>query len=712
MSMDTDTTKPLCPLCSEFTQKLAAGVRKDNKSNSYPPTSDGTRFNVAEWRDSMTLWNGVYKHYSSLAELVSSAENCSLCRLLKEDFERLAGTTKTSQMKEYCDGWLGLYFHGSNAYTTESGGLLASGETFRAGFSESLTRMPPRKAPNINPPLMFRVCLRDRTCPLRKSGIAPSTARRIPEDGAAPGLFDLANAWLAECLKSHPECRERTSSTTSTAGGDNEGSSSLLHEQECEPLPTRVLDVDPALGDKVKLHISQGKRAPYVALSHCWGGNIPNKTIKSTLEESQRGIEISSLPRNFQDAIHITRKLNFRYVWIDAMCIVQDDPADWAREADLMDEVYSYSTVTITGLDSPSSTAGILRRRRLASVDLPDLPYAIQACTDNPFAALRACVLSGRAWCLQERFLAPRLLHFGAAQTFWECRGALAAEDDRPLDFQGSTLTVSNLVQLHRELGHASPPTGDKWYKLVEEYSTRRLTFGTDKLPAMVGMSQMFRARNAGLGQYVVGLWSGDLGRGLCWGPSLLQFNQDRKRPGYVGNDLLAEFTRPEKPRAPSWSWASVDGSLYFPCSRTFIKPWVGELEVLDIQMDEKGCAGKLTLRGRVGGVFDYQEPQKTENVALGEVGWLRKKGDGGYVAGACVLDFDRHRSRTDCYALLAASSDMPRKFVGYVVLEKIAEGRFKRIGVAIDYRWPGESADREFREKIDELKMQQLSIE
>lgn len=694
--MAIDTAKPLCAICGEFAYKLAAGLKKDR--HAPPPPSDGARFKVAEWRDSMTIWHSVYQHHSSLTKLVSSAKTCGLCRLLKEDFESLAGTTKPSQMTEYCNGWLGLYFNGRAAYTTISGGLESSSEVFRAGFSKSLSRMPPREAPSNNPPLMFRVCLRDGECPLRKASIEFRLARRIPEDGAGPGVFNMASAWLAECVKNHPECRERPSSITQTAIGVD----------GLSPLPTRVLDVDSALGDKVKLHISQEEKAPYVALSHCWGGNIPKKTIKSTLDESQRGIEISSLPQNFQDAINITRKLNLRYVWIDALCIVQDDPADWAREADHMDEVYSYSTVTITGLNSPSSTAGILCRQRLASVEIPNIPYAIQACADSLPVALGNCVLSERAWCLQERFLAPRLLHFGNAQILWECRRAMAAEDDRPWDWAGSSLPVLNLVNLHRELGDKSPPTSEQWCRLVEEYSMRRLTFAADKLPAMIGTSQMFRAKNASLGKYVAGLWSGDLARGLCWGPSLLQFKQDRKFPGYAVNDLLAPFTRPEKPRAPSWSWASVDGSLYFPCSRRFINPWVGEVEVLDIELDGNGCADTIFLRGRVG-VFDYYEPQQ-QNVALGEVGLLRKQGDEGNVSGCCVLDLGRHRQRTDCYVLLVASCKTQKQvFTCYVVLEKVADGKFRRIGISTK-RHLLQKPDA-LNEMADGFEVQQLSI-
>lgn len=96
------------------------------------------------------------------------------------------------------------------------------------------------------------------------------------------------------------------------------------------------------------------------------------------------------------------------------------------------------------------------------------------------------------------------------------------------------------------------------------------------------------------------------LGRVGVGGASLVMFKEDRKRPGYEGNDQVAEFGRPDQARAPSWSWASVDGSLYFPCARTVGgTAWVSEIEVVDVQMDGEGRAGRLVVGGRVG-VSDY----------------------------------------------------------------------------------------------------------
>lgn len=319
--MTIDSNNPLCALCALCTN-FTKDIQQDPHGLPTLPRAD-----AAEWHDSMTIWHSVSKHHASLADLVTSATTCALCRLFHNDLQRLADTTNTS-LAEYGQGWLGLYSRGSNAYTASSGGLQVSrGDVFRAGFSGSVDRMPGRKAPLVNPPLMYRLCRCysprgdggvgvAAECPLqaRSYGMEASwAARRIPEDGTSMEVFAMANEWLTECIKNHAECREHSLSTNTSSsiekpvGGGN-------GVKAGGPLPTRVLDTEPGSGDgnRVKLHVSGRKAAPYVALSHCWGGNIPNKTIKATLPQLQQGLQVSSLPQNFQDAILITRHLGLR----------------------------------------------------------------------------------------------------------------------------------------------------------------------------------------------------------------------------------------------------------------------------------------------------------------------------------------------------------------------------------------------------------------
>jgi hypothetical protein len=120
----------------------------------------------------------------------------------------------------------------------------------------------------------------------------------------------LVARWLSDCNTTHKRCPKR------------------LPAQ----LPTRVVDVGIA-GSDPYLHLTTCEKAEYITLSYCWGGDVSSKTTKSNRYNRYKSIERSTLPQTIQDAITITRELGCRYIWIDALCIVQDDSVDWAREA-------------------------------------------------------------------------------------------------------------------------------------------------------------------------------------------------------------------------------------------------------------------------------------------------------------------------------------------------------------------------------------------
>lgn len=75
----------------------------------------------------------------------------------------------------------------------------------------------------------------------------------------------------------------------------------------------------------IRLYQTAGEHAPYIALSHCWGTQREYITNIATLEERLSGLDWNSLPKSFQDVVYLARKLNIQYVWIDSLCIVQDD---------------------------------------------------------------------------------------------------------------------------------------------------------------------------------------------------------------------------------------------------------------------------------------------------------------------------------------------------------------------------------------------------
>jgi hypothetical protein len=115
-------------------------------------------------------------------------------------------------------------------------------------------------------------------------------------------------------------------------------------EEECshlytppKSLPSRVLDVGTSLGcDEVRLMETRNiGPSRYTLLSHCWGGKVPedSKTASATFRKRLKSIPIHTLTTNFRDSIRLTRFLGERYLWTDALCILQDSKEDWKREA-------------------------------------------------------------------------------------------------------------------------------------------------------------------------------------------------------------------------------------------------------------------------------------------------------------------------------------------------------------------------------------------
>lgn len=122
-------------------------------------------------------------------------------------------------------------------------------------------------------------------------------------------------------------------------------------------LPTRVLDVGIGTKDPF-LFVSEGKRGKYLALSHRWGQARNITTTRSNYRAHQGCIRAEELPQTFQDAIRVTRELGLRYLWIDSLCIIQDDAKDWNQEAALMGSIYENAYCTIAAAEAYSDDEG------------------------------------------------------------------------------------------------------------------------------------------------------------------------------------------------------------------------------------------------------------------------------------------------------------------------------------------------------------------
>jgi hypothetical protein len=199
-------------------------------------------------------------------------------------------------------------------------------------------------------------------------------------------------------------------------------------------LPTPLLDIDnPQL---IKLcnadSLTDGQRSPYIALSHCWG--LPNKTFlttRNTIAEMRAGFPIGDAPATFRNAIQVTRCLGIRYLWIDALCIIQHVDEDWKLEASRMGSVYANSFLTIAAANAKDDNDGFLCPRTdvLTSLKImsstgrsAQIYLQTQGNGTNVHAYNTTQPLDTRGWVLQERFLPRSTLEFGSTQMSWECQ--------------------------------------------------------------------------------------------------------------------------------------------------------------------------------------------------------------------------------------------------------------------------------------------------
>lgn len=194
-------------------------------------------------------------------------------------------------------------------------------------------------------------------------------------------------------------------------------------------LPTRVLDVGDAANPSLRLLDGYGRKTgKYAALSHCWGQLSEDQrfcTYHSNIVAHRECIDEARLPPTFRDAVHVTRALNIPYLWIDSLCIIQDDQQDWQAESSRMEEVYSSAYCTLAASAASSSLDGFLGARdpRLCvAVDSPRRgTYYVCQAVDDFYADVEQGALNKRGWVLQERALSRRSIHFSATQVYWEC---------------------------------------------------------------------------------------------------------------------------------------------------------------------------------------------------------------------------------------------------------------------------------------------------
>lgn len=298
------------------------------------------------------------------------------------------------------------------------------------------------------------------------------------------------------------------------------------------PLPKRVIDVGPPDGSQpLRLYPGKGLQDIYFTLSYRWNQQRANEftTVKSNITAYYFNIPFENLPQVMKDAIHITRRFGVRFLWIDALCIMQDDEEDWISQANDMARIYRDSTLTIAAAGHEiDGWAGCFRPRSGQSVrpvycekEWPDgSPVYIFADRTTTGGGIRPeSILDTRAWILQEQLLSPRVLTYSDRELFWEC-ATINASETFPAGiptFYDTDLRQRDLrvfkEAMRREYASLRPLPRESdrlrfyhyWRKVVENYSARDITKDGDKLMALAGIAK--GAAKLLDDRLVVGLW-------------------------------------------------------------------------------------------------------------------------------------------------------------------------------------------------------------
>lgn len=314
-------------------------------------------------------------------------------------------------------------------------------------------------------------------------------------------------------------------------------------------LPTRVIDVEPSTcsgPDQVRLIEGKGCRGEYAALSHCWGSTPINKTTKASLAAHSRGIVVSSLCKTFREAIGFCKDLGIRYLWIDALCITQDDEAEWRREAELMADLYHNATITLAATASVDGSGGLLHPRE-QNHHIPTLKWTKLGNTErvsfqahDPDTLAKEVLdapLNQRGWVLQEMLLSSRIVHFSRRQLLWHCQSTATSETHTwPTDLEATDIPFARLGALRLPAQPRVAGVDRHWELIVERYTKCQLTYQHDKLAAIAGIAKAWTQKTGD--RYVAGLWERTLPVSLLWAAKDLKL-PSRRLP------------------LPTWSWTS-----------------------------------------------------------------------------------------------------------------------------------------------------------
>ncbi|KAL7938435.1 heterokaryon incompatibility domain-containing protein [Trichoderma chlorosporum] len=550
---------------------------------------------------------------------------------------------------------------------------------------------------------------------------------------AAVSLHDAPSTWSFEALQTAQVWMQNCTSATST------------HKQCARPptkrqLPLRLVDVMPDQqphiysGDVLTrkdframdieaappARIISTKSLPldirYMTLSHRWGNSpsiILNSTTAATLLNSNIPLALleSSNAKLFRHAMYVTKCLGIRYLWIDSMCIMQDDDSEKAKEIALMGEIYYNSSLNISATDSTSGADGLIFQRDVlkttpcqVSLQLSgrNEPLDLVAFHNKVLVESDEGELNRRGWVLQERILSPRVLHFTKPRIFWECNSLLAS-DIRPLGEPIDPASSGDMRGVLSASYQAALPANKMmalWYDVVRQYSATSLSFSGDRLLAVSALAERYSI--VGLQppkEYVAGIWTSHLPLALLW----------RRIPQTESLSISQKDASRER-IAPTWSWAALTCAIE-SADMINLYPNIAIVEVSDIQRRSASLfdgvtGGRLRIRGQM-----CRVEQGTEADGL-EMVWDKPVAHKAGCAPRLFLLYVAHRpfgSRRDMRGLLLQRTTERGR---YIRVGAFSTSNYEIEGTYIEEAFAGNVHDLEEEDFVDFDKSQGYTVE
>lgn len=414
--------------------------------------------------------------------------------------------------------------------------------------------------------------------------------------------FQTIRSWLELCNETHVKCSQ--------------------HSPNFAPL--RLVDVSAHTSPhefpcKVFL-VSRKAPVRYAALSYCWGRNLQFRLSSTYLACAQAGLPTELLPQTIKDAIRVTRELGIDYLWVDSLCIVQDDEVEKMNQIAQMSQIFEGAYITIAASQASSGSDGFLSSVNShgltckVSVTYPTGDKMMRSIVKNTKHNISEEPLTQRAWTLQETCLSRRIISFESGHLHWYC---IEDTESNCTNFTCMQLFFSfdpgfgHLEPHHGTFGRMAKSVKRRWTRrypffrrhlptewqlsdwtwLVKYYSGRRLTYDSDKLLAISAVAECF-SHTRSWGRYLAGLWERDLLRQCTW----QTWKSDAQPKARISG-------------VPSWSWATSPYEVnWFDSDRVFKKSRKITCRVVRAEVDLRSpkarfgdvIAGRLVLDARI----------------------------------------------------------------------------------------------------------------